>query len=428
VRACFDGSAPSRLYHHTQAGRFTDGIKTASTRIRIRSESSSVKIPKLPSNSCLSWSVDLKQASGPDDMRLAMRVGGDLVMDTDLWFWRGPMQRDILVRVELPSGFSFSTPWTKLGRHDGLLEYRPDNTPGSWSSRTAVGQFEISAINVAGSELRLAVPGTPSDSQGLKLQQWIELTAKAVSQVYGQFPQASPQILVVPIGPRKEPVPWAHIIRGGGLGAEFFVDETRPLSEFTADWTGCHELSHMLLPFVSHRDRWLSEGLASYYQNVLLARTGNISDQQAWQDLYQGIRRGEAGTNGGTLTEAASAGRGQTMRVYWSGAALMLMADTRLRAEPGSSQSLDSALKALRDCCLKNGKSWRARNLLTELDRLTDSDIFSSLYQEHVDTDRFPDLTETWQALGVSNRFGRTRLIPDAPWAGIRQAIMKNQQ
>ena len=123
VRACFDGPVPSRLYHHTQAGHFTDGINTSNTLLRIRSGNNSVKLPGLRSNSCLSWNVDLKQATRPEEMRLAMRVGGDLVMDTDLWFWRGSMQRDILVRVELPAGFSFSTPWAELGIHDGLREY-----------------------------------------------------------------------------------------------------------------------------------------------------------------------------------------------------------------------------------------------------------------------------------------------------------------
>ena len=65
------------------------------------------------------------------------------------------------------------------------------------------------------------------------------------------------------------------------------------------------------------------------------------------------------------------------MRVYWSGAAMMLMADTRLRAASGGRQSLDSALQSLQHCCLENGKSWRARDLLAELDRVTGTQIFS---------------------------------------------------
>lgn len=48
-------------------------------------------------------------------------------------------------------------------------------------------------------------------------------------------------------------------------------------SELSRDWTATHELSHMLLPYVASRDRWLSESLASYYQNVLRARDGRLA-------------------------------------------------------------------------------------------------------------------------------------------------------
>ena len=55
----------------------------------------------------------------------------------------------------------------------------------------------------------------------------------------------------------------------------------------------------MLMPYISSRDRWLSEGLASYYQNVLRARDGRLTDTQAWQLLYEGFQRGKKNTNGG---------------------------------------------------------------------------------------------------------------------------------
>ena len=139
-------------------------------------------------------------------------------------------------------------------------------------------------------------------------------------------------------------LPWnvdpeiAAQIRGGGVAAEFFVDQTRPLNELRFDWTATHELSHMLLPYVSSRDRWLSEGLASYYQNVLRARDGRLTEQQAWQKLHAGFERGRKATHGGSLAEASRAGWSATMRVYWGGAAMMLKADSQLRALSGGQQ------------------------------------------------------------------------------------------
>ena len=120
-------------------------------------------------------------------------------------------------------------------------------------------------------------------------------------------------------------------MRGGGVAAEFFVDETRSLDSFREDWTAAHELSHMLLPFVTRNDRWLSEGLASYYQNVLRARDGRLSEEQAWQKLHSGFERGRAGSGSSSEAKASSSGWGSIMHIYWSGAAIMLMADSELR-------------------------------------------------------------------------------------------------
>ena len=190
------------------------------------------------------------------------------------------------------------------------------------------------------------------------------------------------------------------------------------------DWTATHEFSHLLIPYVSSRDRWLSEGLASYYQNLLRARDGRLSDQQAWQKLHDGFQRGERGTNGGTLAEATRSGHGSIMRVYWSGAAMLLKADTRLRERTDNRQSLDSVLRALNKCCMEPGKRWKAWDLLEELDRLSGLSVFTDTYREHVHTDSFPDLGDIYDDLGLETRFGRVRTVSGAPLEEIRESIM----
>jgi predicted metalloprotease with PDZ domain len=113
------------------------------------------------------------------------------------------------------------------------------------------------------------------------------------------------------------------------------------------------------------------------------------------------------------------------MRVYWSGAALMLMADMQLREASDGRQSLDTALQSLAGCCMQNGKTWRARDMFTQLDELTDTDIFSRLYRKHVHGKGFPDMRTTWQNLGISTRYDQVSLSEDAPMADVRSAIMK---
>lgn len=152
---------------------------------------------------------------------------------------------------------------------------------------------------------------------------------------------------------------------------------------------------------------------------------GGMSISTPWMALDEGFKRGENGTHGGSLAQATRNGWRSTMRVYWSGAALMLMADMQLRESSGGLQSLDTALQALSACCMENGKTWRAREMFSRLDKLTGTDIFTGLYREYVHEEGFPDMRSTWENLGINTRHDHVSLSKDAPLAGVRNAIMK---
>ncbi len=425
VNLCFDGEAPRYLYRNPQADDWSDGIYLAHSRLKISGRHGEIRLPALPDNACIRWQSDFRSALNRKDHQLILQRGSDLVMSADLWFWRGPRDRDLLVRVTLPADRSFSTPWAMLDSTAAYTSYRPDNTPATWESRIAIGRFEVQTIEVPGARIRLAAPGDLSDDQLEKFRLWIKESVLAVTSVFGSFPQPQPQVLVIPVGQRRQAILGAQVIRGGGLAAVLLVDENRPLEELTSDWTATHEFSHMLFPYISSHDRWLSEGLASYYQNVLRARNGRLTETQAWQKLYEGFQRGKKGTHGGSLEQATQQGWRSTMRVYWSGAALMLQADMQLRKTSGGRQSLDTALKSLSHCCMENGKTWRATEMFAQLDELTGTHIFSSLYDQHVHAESFPDMRSTWEYLGVDTGHNRVSLIDTAPLATVRTSIMK---
>ena len=430
VEACFSGSAPRALYRHREAARYTLSLRSVGGDRLPVGDRSRLRLPDLPADSCLEWEVDLAAAVARSDYRLAMKVDSSLLTNANLLFWRDGERRPLRIEVSLPAGHSISAPWAEVDKgNEAVVEaperriFRPASTPASWSSRIAVGRFPIQRLEVPGSEIRLAAIGDLSTRQRAKFARWILQTGKSVASVYGRFPQGNPQVLIVPIGARNEPAPWARVVRGGGVAAEFYVDETRPLREFLDDWTASHEFSHFLLPYVSYDHRWLSEGLASYYQNVLRARDGRLSEREAWQKIRSGLQRGRDATGGGSLASAVRSGRAATMRVYWSGAAMMLKADARLRAITGGRHSLDTALAGLQECCLEPAGRWEARELFSELDRITDTHVFRELYDAHVHDEAFPDLSETWRRLGLES--SRDSLDPDAPWGHIRRDIMR---
>lgn len=421
VEACFDGTPPSRLDRHGRAHEFTRFVRHEGRELEGAQRRGRLYLGRLPEDACVEWQVDLARAARERDHRFAIEIGEHYLVHGRLFLWRG-YRRDLVVDVRPPDGVSLSVPWAPdPGRAN---RYRPEVTPTGWTSHIAIGDFDVQRIEVPGATLRLAILGDTTAQERRRIREWIADAAGAVTHVHGEFPRAWPQVIVADIGARREAVPWAHVMRGGGVAAEFFVDASRPLGDFLGDWTAVHEFSHMLMPYVSSRDRWLSEGVASYYQNVLRARNGRLTPQQAWQRLHDGFRRGERGTRSGTLAEATAYGRGSTMRVYWSGAAMMLMADLRLRDVTGGRQSLDSVLAALRDCCFARRGAWRARELLSEMDRLSGTTVFSDLYREHVHEEGFPDVFEVYEELGLDLRYNRVSLAPRAPKAGLREQIM----
>ncbi len=425
VEACFDGPAPRRLYRNSKAAQHTNWVRANGLDFGHHARGSRLTLPELHDDSCIGWQVRLDSALAENDYRLAFKLGHDILTSGDLWFWRDDEKRPITVEVRLAEGQSISTPWKDLAGPPGQLLFQPDPTPASWSSRIAIGHFQVQQVPVGETVLRLAALGGLDNRQQARFANWIQENAAAVASIYGQFPRQTPQILIVPVGDRKQPVLWAHVVRGGGVAAEFFVDETDSLDTLRDDWTAIHELSHLLLPYVSRSDRWLSEGLASYYQNLLRARDGRLSEQQAWQKLHSGFERGRSATYDGSLAAASRSGWDSTMRVYWSGAAFMLLADTELRLLSDGRQSLDTTLAGLHACCLNSNRTWQGKELVEELDRVSGTTVFSSLYREHIMSEEFPDLSQTFEQLGLVLESETLELNPNAPWGRIRFYIMK---
>jgi hypothetical protein len=289
----------------------------------------------------------------------------------------------------------------------------------------AMGHFRVASIEVPGSSLRLAILNGSPPVNTDEIQTWIRHGGCAVAGLYGRFPLPSPQILVVPIGPWSEPVPWGQVLRGGSPAAHLFIDQTRPLEAFIDDWTLVHELSHMVLPAIRHSDPWLYEGIATYYQNVLRARSAVLSEQEAWQKLHEGFQRGIRQTRSGISLEEASRTMMRErafMRVYWSGTAIALLADLELRQE---NQSLDQALSALYQCCLASNRKWTGAEIMQKLDELTHTEVFSGLYDAHIRSDEFPDLDSAYRQLGLVVDKGSIRFADSAPLAQIRRAISR---
>lgn len=429
ARACFDGEPPSRLVAaERDASGYLNQVEAVSAD-RARSLSASrrrINTTSLTRDECVEYKVDLQEIESREGQSAVSRFGDHLITRAGQWLWRPgrlAADEDIELRFILPDGLSVSAPWQPLGDREN--HYRIGHTPPAWPARVAFGPFQKTLLPIGASELRIAVldDGRQVDADNVSL--WLQEAALAVADLYGRFPIDSAQVLVIAAADGESPVPWGQISRGGSPSALFIVNPDIELSEYRRDWTAAHELSHLLLPYVSRREAWLSEGFASYYQNIARSRAGMLSSQQVWQNLHDGFGRGLAGTKRETLAQATRLMRdgNNYMRVYWSGVAMALMADIELRELSDGQQTLADALRQLGDCCLPSSRSWSGREVFERLDGITETRVFTTLYAAHVNARIFPDLSDAWERLGIEVDDGVVVLSGNAEHVALRDAI-----
>jgi len=431
VRACFDGEPPAELV----AESLDAPLALIDARVeggrRSIEPSGSLSLRQVPPGGCLVYSVNVSRPIRQHDRTdgKVRRLGRDLLTSIGLWLWRPAAlaeSEDVELTFLLREGMSVSAPWKPLGGTPGRAVFRLGRSPHDEPAYVAFGRFQEREIPVGGARLRLAVlEGTPP-VQVEEMSDWLADAAEAVARLHGRFPVSQAQVLVVPDARGGEPTPWAHVVRGGAPAVHFFVNQRRPIEEFYGDWTAVHEFSHLLLPLVNRDDAWLYEGIATYYQNVLRARAGRISAQEAWTMMNSGFQRGRADATGMTLAQATESmyRNGAYMRVYWEGTALMLMADVRLRQMTGGKQSLDTALAGLAECCNATERAWSARELLARLDAINGTHVFGDLYEQHVAARAFPDLAPAYRALGIALEGGTIAFSESGRERQLRDAIM----
>lgn len=298
----------------------------------------------------------------------------------------------------------------------------------STQTPAAASDSLMTEVQIPGATLRIEVLPPIDGKKAAEIVEWLRAASGDISLVYGRFPNPSPRVIVIPTKSASwggdSAVSFGRVTRDREERIEFYINPERPIEEFYDDWTATHEFSHLMLPLVSRRHKWISEGFASYYQNVLMSRAGRYTPLEAWEKLHAGFERGRASRPGLSPNDAAASGvRQARMKIYWSGAAIALLADTELRERSGGKESLDVALDRLQRCCLPSRRTWSGPELFSKLDALMSEPVFMPLYRRYANQVGFPDVGPTLQRLGVDIKGDDARLSDNAGLAGIRKAI-----
>ena len=263
-------------------------------------------------------------------------------------------------------------------------------------------------------------------SEHKRLTEWVTYISDALANIFGHWPRHEWEIAITPAAAAgDDPIPWAQIHRNTVDRVDFFIAPRASLEELKHAWTGYHELAHLLIPYQGWGDSWFSEGLASYYQNIMQARNGILSEEETWQRIYDGFSRGRAETefDGQSLEQVSKAMRvnGGYMRVYWSGAWYFLTIDVLLRRQPEKSLSLDTALQQLNNCCADDSLS--AIEIARRLDELNGVALFETLFNQARQSTRVPEFESIFTYLGINVIEGKVQLDTAGPGAALRQQI-----
>ena len=285
-----------------------------------------------------------------------------------------------------------------------------------------------------GRVLELQIASDASIGQTEAIERWAQHVAGSLALVFGHWPRQRWRMVVYPIGGHgsaersvgADVIPWAQVNRARVDTASFYILADASAEELMRNWTGYHELAHLLIPYRGWGDMWFSEGLASYYQNILQARAGVLSEREAWQKLYEGFERGRADSvlDGQPLSDVSRNVRRNHayMRVYWSGAWYFLAADLELRRASGGKKSLDSALASLNRCCADAALS--VPEMVSTLDRVNDTRVFKRLYEQTRQSTRMPQYSTLFGELGLAIVAGNVELSYRGAPSRLRSGIM----
>ena len=441
IKACFGGRGLAELIPGEPFGRPYLRQSKRYRREQVQEWSFSargISFPKQDGPFCVLYEIDLEAALQSAGARVAERIGGAISLDPDLFLYRPARLSSIraaTMAICVPQDWSVSVPWPDLTPQERVfpnvdcvpdkergLEYLLQPSVFLRRGRVFIGAFPQRQVQVGQTTFAIALLNGPG-MQGRGIENWLRKSARAVEQIYGDFPRKRVQVSL-----RFTPGSGAHfgmVFRAGGVGAHFWLGEKTRASDLRHDWVGVHELSHLSLPFIRTSEPWLSEGIATYYQYLLQARAGWISEAEFFSRLVGGIRSATAGSQESLRDAAAKmAHSGGYRRVYWGGASLIWLADVALRVRSENRASLDVALKRLSGCCMPSERRWTAQALYRKLDELTGNSAFEDVFTAHLDRRSPPPLDELLNKLGIAYRQGRVELRDHAPWAHIRRAMV----
>lgn len=334
-----------------------------------------------------------------------------------------------LVRPWSPeASLKASLSFTALPGQQALLPY-PSGPEGTWradgpglvdAGYWVLGRFTHTRWELGGIPFDVAQLG-PLKASTAALQGWLARSVGEVATFHGgRFPAERVVVALVP-APSEKAAVFGEILRSPHPSVTLFVGDHAPDAAFPADWVAVHELFHLGHPAFFPRRAWITEGLTTYFTDVVQGRSGRERPEEVWGGFADAFENaGVLGTTRSTreLSRTMSA-EGHYRLAYWAGAAFALAADVELRRATQGKRSLDDVIRALH----AQGAILEEADLAAAIDRIAGRPLFALLERQWLDAPGCPGLPALLASLGVRGKGSKVVLDDAAPLAPIRRAI-----
>lgn len=303
----------------------------------------------------------------------------------------------------------------------GVIDFGLAN---SGAAAFGADNFLSSEIEYGGTRIEVSfIDGVPRIGK-MAILDWVKRCAKAVDRYYGQMPVKRLRVKIQ--NTRGDEIGFSTTgIARGVSEIEVPVGIDIPKKCLDEDWVLTHEMVHLAFPIVAWKDRWLTEGMATYVEPIARLQIGNIDEKEVWADLIKNTPKGQARSENDPLK-----GSRRIDRIYWGGAIFCLVADVELRKRSKNKIGLQHILSYVarsgeniysdddpRDALLRASGSPELK---------ASSDLLVKLYDQFSSGMVVPNLSALFDYLGVSGVRSSVVFDDRAPGAAIRKAINNN--
>ncbi|MBX3183825.1 MAG: hypothetical protein KIT72_06850 [Polyangiaceae bacterium] len=261
------------------------------------------------------------------------------------------------------------------------------------------------------------IDASPDESRRAARDAWVDGAARAVASFWEGFPVPRATLFVVPVAARRRAL-FGKVLPASGPGVVLLIGADSEADDLANDWILVHELFHLGVPSFSGEGKWLDEGLATYFEPLIRARSLGFSEHAAWGELAQGFERGTQALATTGLERTADYGA-----VYWGGALVCLLADMEIRRTSQGRLGLEDGLREV----LRQGgharEVWRVRDVARVVDAATRSRALSQLAARYGAGSAPVDLDEILGLLGVRRGAEGITLEPTGEAAWLRRVI-----